>query len=63
MELVLKTSDAATHRGFESHPFRHISTFRTGAVSERSFFCSVLVTSRIVGWREDFTFLHIVNVL
>lgn len=22
-ELVLKTSDAATHRGFESHPFRH----------------------------------------
>nr|DAM58422.1 MAG TPA: hypothetical protein [Caudoviricetes sp.] len=45
------------------HPFRHISTFRTGAVSERSFFCSVLVTSRIVGWREDFTFLHIVNVL
>ena len=23
-ELVLKTSDAATHRGFESHPFRHI---------------------------------------
>ena len=23
-ELVLKTSDAATHRGFESHPFRQL---------------------------------------
>ena len=23
-ELVLKTSDAAMHRGFESHPLRHI---------------------------------------
>jgi hypothetical protein len=22
--LVLKTSDAATHRGFESHPLRHM---------------------------------------
>ena len=24
MELVLKTSDTATYRGFESHPVRHI---------------------------------------
>ena len=23
-ELVLKTSDVARHRGFESHPLRHI---------------------------------------
>ena len=24
MELVLKTSDAAMRRGFESHPLRHL---------------------------------------
>ena len=29
-ELVLKTSDAATHRGFESHSLRQESTTQTG---------------------------------
>ena len=28
-ELVLKTSDTATYRGFESHPVRHIFLFGT----------------------------------
>ncbi len=30
MELVLKTSDPARDRGFESHPLRHFNRIRSG---------------------------------
>ena len=33
-ELVLKTSDVARHRGFESHPLRHTSWSGTQEAEE-----------------------------
>ena len=41
MELVLKTSDAATRRGFESHSLRHTEKRRGCKI--RGVFCNFFV--------------------
>ena len=41
MELVLKTSDAATRRGFESHSLRH--TEKRHGYKIRGVFCNFFV--------------------
>ena len=60
MELVLKTSDAATRRGFESHSLRH--TEKRHGYKIRgvfcNFFCKTIDKSRLLArsfsWGKTF---------